>query len=411
MQRLPFQEDQALSVSELSRRIARGVAQTFPQPVRVVGEVSKFMLARSGHAYFDLKDAHAVLRCICWASDVQRLDVAVPIADGVAIEALGDVQTYALRSEYQLCVRTATVAGLGDLHRQFEALKARLAADGLFDAARKRPIPQFVREVALVTSKDGAVLHDVVSTCEKQGAHVTITVIDTPVHGSASAPSIARAIEFAGRLPVDVVIVARGGGSLEDLWAFNTELVARAVARCARPVISAVGHETDVTICDFVADERAATPTAAAARVSGDRTAWLQAIGDRLKALARAFKSIVGERAQRLDLAARMLSERSPQRRLQNARERLARARKELRRNSREAMTRRRERFAGIAARLAAVGPQRTVERGYAIVRARDGAIVSDASQARVGQRLDVSLRRGRLDVEVESMEVADVKT
>ena len=214
--------------------------------------------------YFSLKDREGLIDCICFESTASQLQTAFPLEEGLAVEVSGFLDIYPPKSAYQLRVTDIMPVGKGALHVAFERLKARLAEQGLFAQERKRPIPSFISAVAIVTSRDAAVLHDFVTTCRRRGAHVKIKLVPAPVQGAAAAPALARAIRAAGRLPVDVIVVARGGGSIEDLWAFNTEEVALAIAESPLPVISAVGHETDQTIADFVADLRAPTATAAA---------------------------------------------------------------------------------------------------------------------------------------------------
>ncbi|MFI5388312.1 MAG: exodeoxyribonuclease VII large subunit, partial [Candidatus Eremiobacterales bacterium] len=268
-----------VGVGELCRQIKRALEGAFPQRVRVVGEISGCNVNRaSGHAYFTLKDAQASIACVCLGDRLSQIDVALPLPDGLQVEIRGRVATYIPQSKYQISVDDIVPVGRGELHRRFEQLKQQLSREGLFARERKRPLPEFVRRVAIVTSREGAALADFLTTCRRRGAHIEVLVVHTPVQGEASATRVAMAIRRASTLPVDVVVVARGGGSLEDLWAFNTEVVAREIAACARPVISAVGHETDVTIADFVADVRAATPTAAAELVSPDRARLLKSL-------------------------------------------------------------------------------------------------------------------------------------
>jgi exodeoxyribonuclease VII large subunit len=442
----------AMSVGELCRAVKNALEAAFPDRVRVTGEISKCTLAPSGHAYFNLKDGEGLVACVVWRSTVTRLDVPFPLADGASVEVSGRVNIYKERSQFQLTVDDVVPQGRGALHRLFELLKEKLRREGLFDEARKRPIPDFVSSVAIVTSRGAAALQDFITTCKRRGGHVAITVVHAPVQGESSAPELAIAIARAGRLPVDVVVVARGGGSIEDLWAFNTEAVARAIAACGHPVISAVGHQTDFTIADFVADKRAATPTAAAELVTADRYALMRRVAqlesrlgrslargvevqrDRfersLDSLLRAPDLFIGSAYQTVDDASTGLRRGDPRRRLAEARRRitdsLARARAAGPRAVDRAYARwrtasglltagfdriaraRRGAFDVIDARLNALGPRATLARGYAIVYDADGRVISDAAATAAGNRIGVTLRRGGLTATVAMIEETD---
>jgi len=291
-------EAQAISVGELCRRMRQALRQFFPAAVRVVGEVSQCRVA-GGHIYFALKDSQGLVDCVCFRSAAEKLRVTFPLADGVAVEVEGRVDIYERSSKYQILVDDVVLVGKGALHLEFELLKERLRREGLFAEERKRPIPAFIRDVAIVTSQNGAALQDFLTACRRRGAHVRVKVVHAPVQGASAAPALVRGIRLAGGMDVDVVVVARGGGSLEDLWAFNTEIVARAIVACRRPVISAIGHETDYTIADFVSDMRAATPTAAAEFVAREREALLVRIAADESRLRRGLLRVVdGTRSQ-----------------------------------------------------------------------------------------------------------------
>lgn len=444
-------EAPAISVGELCRRIRGTLRERFHGPVRVVGEVSKCTVV-DGHVYFKLKDREGLIDCICFRDRVQSLRLQLPLADGVAVEVDGFVEIWPPKSTYQLRVQEVVPVGLGALHVAFQRLKARLEEEGLFAESRKRPIPSFVRSVAIVTSRDAAVLHDFLSTCRRRGAHVKIHVVPTKVQGAAAAPSVARAIRAAGRLPVDAVVVARGGGSLEDLWAFNTEQVARAIAACEKPVISAIGHAPDVTIADFVADKHVATATAAAEFVAAERDALLarvRACENRLRrslsrltaaprpalrqatvALQRAGHAIVFERTQRLDELTTALRSYDPRRQMERWKERADAAALQLPALARRAFERRSSLLAlqsqrlqsGFVrlievrvnqlevaqARLDALGPHHTLKRGYAIVYDHAGKVLTGSAQTRVGERIGIELRYGRLGATVDEVQPDD---
>ena len=410
-------------------------------PVWVSGEVSGFVRAASGHCYFALKDAQAQVRCVLWRQKAMVLDVR--IADGMAVEVRATPTIYEARGDFQLNVDTVRLAGAGALYEKFARLKAKLEAAGWFAAERKRALPAYPRAVGLVTSPQGAALHDMLTTFARRWPALRVVVYPTPVQGEGAPSRIVEAIRAANaRAEVDVLIVGRGGGSIEDLWAFNDEAVARAVFESALPVVSAVGHETDFTICDFVADVRAPTPTGAAALVAPDGEAISRHVAVLAGRLARAARHAAAMRAQRLDLAARGLVH--PKARLDAQRDRLggivvrlatavrrahesaalaydgvgARLARELgrplpqasrlanaadafRRAGRERHDRRATRVASLAQSLAHLNPSAVLERGYAIVAAPDGRILKDARQLARGDELAITLAHGAVDATV----------
>jgi exodeoxyribonuclease VII large subunit len=416
--------------------------------VWVAGEISNFTRAASGHCYFNLKDAGAQVRCVFFRHKAQHAGFA--LKDGLAVELRATASVYETRGEFQLNVETIRLAGVGALYEQFARLKARLDAAGWFAPERKRALPDHPRAVGLVTSANGAAVHDIVTALRRRWPALPVIVYPCAVQGTGAAMEIAAAIATANvRREVDVLIVGRGGGSIEDLWAFNEEVTARAVLDSALPVVSAVGHETDFTICEFVADARAATPTAAAALVAPDRVA----IGLRLRALAarlqRGGSSAVEIPMQRADGLARRLVH--PAARLERQREearaiaaRLARAfghhvavldgrlahavtrvgvqlKAEPPATRRLAQTRERWARSGTARleaalrRTAAAGqalthlnPQSVLERGYAIVMRADGTIVRDAATLVPADEVGLRLARGRARARVTGIEPAE---
>lgn len=399
----------ALTVTQFTRAVESVLRDGFPFPVRVTGEVSNVrFVAASGHTYFDLKDQFSVVRCVCWSTSEATAYVGDVCVDGAAVEVLADVRTYGKRSEFQLSVLEAVPVGRGRLFRLFEQLKAKLAAEGLFDEARKRPIPSFLRAVAIVTSRDGMALQDFVRTSRARGTHVRIVLVHAPVQGEIAAPALAQAIRRAGSLDVEAVVVARGGGSIEDLWAFNTEVVARAIVACPKPVISAVGHEADVTIADFVADRRVATPTAAAVLVAGERAKLLERLDDLAVRLLRCVRANLGSAAQRLDDLSSALRRTDPRRRLVDLRRRVRDLRTGLRQSFQRSHELRRGRFASASAALRALGPEQTLARGYAIVFDDRERVVTEARRTRIGQGLDIVLKAGRLAARVTGKEERD---
>jgi len=412
----------------------------------VEGEISNFRVVSSGHVYFTLKDEGAQIRAVLFKSRVRRLRFTP--ADGLHVLAFAALDVYAARGEYQIVCEILEPKGVGALQLAFEQLKARLAAEGLFEAARKRPLPTLPRRVGLVTSPTGAAVRDFLRVVTRRFADVHVLVYPVRVQGDGAAAEIARALDELNRLGgFDVLVVARGGGSLEDLWAFNEETVARAIAASKVPVISAVGHETDFTIADFVADLRAPTPSAAAELVVREKAqlvAHLAALRDRLHRAARQRVVRLRERLDGLgrrrvltdphrplrdwqrrldDLGVRL--HRGLRRRHADARERLNRAARVLRpqllrgglrhearhlaqlrgrleRAARGEVTRRRRAVEALAGQLDSLSPLACLARGYSICTLPSGEVVTRAGQTGPGRAVSVRLREGRLECRVE---------
>jgi exodeoxyribonuclease VII large subunit len=370
--------------------------------VWVEGEVSSFSRASSGHCYFTLKDAGAEIRCVMWrtvASAQRRLP-----EHGEQVLAHGGVGVYEARGTYQLYVDLIRPAGIGDLHRQFELLKARLETEGLFDPARKRPLPPWPRRVGVVTSPTAAALRDVLNVLGRRYPLVEVLLSPTLVQGAEAPPRIAAAIQaLSERDDVDLVIVARGGGSLEDLWAFNDEQVARAIAACRHPVISGVGHETDFTIADLSADVRASTPSAAAELAVPDRAELGAAVAGLAARLADAMRGQIEEGRVALEGHMRALRHLSPQARLRSARQQVDDLTVTATARVRHGLALRRERLVGLLARLESLSPLATLARGYAIVRQTETKeVVNSVSQVSPGDRLSVRVTDGAFEAKVE---------
>ena len=294
-----------LSVSSLNRQVRNCLESTFPL-TWVGGEISNLTYAASGHVYFSLKDSSAQVRCVMWRSRAQLLGWR--LENGQQIEARTLVSFYEPRGEFQLNVDAIRRAGQGDLFARFQQLKEKLEKEGIFAVDRKRPLPGFPRRLAIVTSPQAAALRDVLTTLHRRAPHIAITLFPTPVQGEGAGAKIADAIKQAGQGNCDAIIVCRGGGSIEDLWAFNEESVARAIHASPIPVISGVGHETDFTIADFAADLRAPTPTAAAELASPDRDALLDHLTNLQNQISRRMDRSLSDHMQRLDwLAARLI--------------------------------------------------------------------------------------------------------
>jgi exodeoxyribonuclease VII large subunit len=453
-------EERTYTVSELTRRVKLTLEEGVGR-VWVTGEISNFRRMPSGHSYFTLKDADAQLAAVLFAGE--RRGIACVPADGLAVRVLGDLTVYEPRGQYQLVVRRLEAGGTGLLMARFEALKRRLQAEGLFDPARKRPLPLLPRRLGIVTSPGGAALRDILAVLERRFPNLEILVAPARVQGAGAAEEIAAAIGLLnavgdpaggvlpGRPPPEVLIVTRGGGSLEDLWPFNEEIVARAVAASRLPVISAVGHEIDFTICDFAADLRAPTPSAAAemvvgrkeefeARLAGAGRHSAQLLRQRLTELRgrlaaarhnRVFsepRHAVERLAQHLDhLATRLRA--ATEERLARARrrsdalraallyrlgERLPRLRARLERLAtagRQTLAgeqmRRRQQLAGLERQLRALDPLAVLARGYSLTRLEDGTVVRSAAQVRPGTRLRTRLAEGAVDSVAESATLA----
>lgn len=351
------------------------------QDLWVEGEVSGVSRPSSGHVYFTLKDAGAQLRAVMWRSDARVYDRW--LTHGAQVLAHGRVSVYEAGGAYQLYADLIQPAGAGDLNRQFELLKAKLEAEGLFDPARKRPLPPFPRRIGLVTSPSTAALRDILNILHRRWPLVEVVLSPAPVQGDDAPPKIIAALEaLYCRNDIDLIIVARGGGSIEDLWCFNDEGVARKIAAAPMPVVSGVGHEIDFTLTDFAADVRAPTPSAAAELVTPDRAEWLDKVHLLTDRLAAAANNAVQTRRRQVQMQTRALAHLSPQLRLANARQRvddwLARASARLM----YAVQLRRARLDGWRARLDALNPLAVLERGYAVVRrAESGQLITSVTQ------------------------------
>ena len=413
------------SVAALLAGVADALAARFPV-CSVRGELAGWSRAASGHCYFTLKDADgqpALLRCAMFRRAASMLDFAP--GDGQLVELRGRLALYEARGELQLVVESMQPAGAGALYEQFLRLKARLEAAGLFDAARKRPLPAQPRAIGVVTSLGAAALHDVLSVLARRAPHLGVVIYPTPVQGVDAPPAIAAALALAGaRREVDLVILCRGGGSLQDLWAFNDERVVRAIAASPLPVLCGVGHETDVTLADLAADLRAPTPTGAAELAAPARDALLGALTGLARRLLRCGDHRLQSAQQALDRAATRLArpaERVARERLQLVAQaralaasvassvaarraslhhdalRLAHGGSALRLRLRHAEQQ-------LATRLAALDPQQVVARGYALVQAADGTLVVDPRKLATGDTLRLTLQRGAAEVDVAAV-------
>lgn len=442
-----FQDTQprALTVSELNHQARHLLESSFMQ-VWVEGELSGFSRPSSGHWYFSLKDPKCQIRCAMFRGMNQRIRTIPKEGDKVRIR--GKVTLYENRGDFQIIVEHIEPAGLGALQLAFEELKRKLQAEGLFEVGRKKPIPTLPAHIGVVTSPTGAAIHDILTVLARRCPAIPVTLYPTTVQGQPATAEIVRAIELAQAHGVaDVLIIGRGGGSIEDLWCFNEEAVARAIAACPIPTVSAVGHETDVTIADFVADLRAPTPSAAAEKVSPDQREMLRQVNDRELRLANAAKRAFQrwntklehlsarlrdprrellEKAQRLDELelrlgkaikqsmdrsqvrnthlAQRLAMQSPGKQLANSREGLDRSESQLNKAMQRILTRLQDRLEHTAGTLNVVSPLATLGRGYAIVRDAHGNIIRNASDVATGDRMSAHVANGTVTAEVKSI-------
>lgn len=437
------EKNRVLRVAELNFAIKQLLEDNVPL-LWVRGEISNLVKAASGHYYFALKDEQAQVRCVMFRHRNQL--PGNQAANGLQVEILAATTLYEQRGDFQLIVEQMRPAGLGVLYEQFERLKQSLQKEGLFESERKRSLPKFPRRIGIITSLQAAALRDVLTTLKLRLPAVPVLLYPAPVQGGGSAEKIAAAIAAANRrAECDVLILCRGGGSIEDLWAFNEEIVARAIAASKIPIISGIGHETDFTIADFVADERAPTPTAAAQRAVPDRHSLLRGLSDMAQHLERAQRNRLQNNMQAVDYLQRRLVH--PAQQLQRQEQHLEQLQQRLRRahayrkqqqhwqwlalaqrlraacsnlarlqdkqvNLAERLVRaigamqvqRNGRVENIAQHLILLDPAKVLARGYSLVQDADGRVVSDAGQLATGEELRISFTRGWARVEVKEL-------
>jgi exodeoxyribonuclease VII large subunit len=391
MQQSLFDLAPTLTVAQLVRQIKDVVeSDDTLRDVWVRGEVSNFTQSTAGHLYFTLKDRDAAIKCVMWRADAARV-FRLPNS-GDAIEAHGRVSMYEARGDVQLYVDEIKLTGAGALWQEFERLRARLDAEGLFAPEHKRELPTFPCVIGVVTSREGAVLRDIRNVLARRYPLAEILLAPTLVQGDAAPPMIVGAIQAINQFDIDVLIVARGGGSIEDLWAFNDERVARAIYDSRVPVISAIGHETDFTIADFVADVRAPTPSAAAELVAPDARELRGNVQSARQRLAQTVAAQLDDAHAQLARNVYALERNSPQARLANDRQRVDDLSRRLLARARQFIALRRETLNGATRHLAALNPEATLARGYAIVREKkSGRVVKSKSQ--VAARAEIRVR------------------
>jgi exodeoxyribonuclease VII large subunit len=391
-----------LTVSELLRSVRDTLERRFPL-AWVRGELSNLNRAPSGHCYFTLKDRGAQVDCVMYRSRAAAFDRE--LRDGMQVEAQVLVTLYEPRGRFQLTVEALRPAGLGPLYERFLRLKEALEREGLFDPAAKRPLPQYPRMIGVITSRAAAALRDVLTTLARRNPAVGIIVYPTPVQGESAAPRIAAMLRQASlRAECDVLLLVRGGGSLEDLWSFNEAIVARAIRASRIPVIVGVGHETDFTIADFAADRRAPTPTAAAELATPARAEMLAKLADCVRCLAREMRRRLQYAAQALDGHSRRLVH--PAERLRRAEQHVAQLRARLALAYSHRLQHRAAELARLRASLGNLDPYAVLARGYSITRNGAGHVLRDASEAREGERILTTLARGALQSEVKKREL-----
>lgn len=388
--------ERPLTVSQLTQQVRLLLEDRFPA-VWVEGEISNWTVAASGHAYFALKDDGALLSCVMWRSSLMRVGKA--LRDGDHVEARGRLSVFDKRGQYQMVVESLRPVGEGLLWQRFQELKAKLEAEGLFDPARKRPIPRFPAAVGVITSPTGAAIRDILSVLERRAPGLPVYVWPARVQGEGAARELADGVAKLARSGlVDVLIVGRGGGSFEDLWQFNDEKLARAIVACPVPVISAVGHEVDFSICDFVADLRAPTPSAAAELVSADQAALRGRIEELRSRIDRAALGGLAELKARVRSAASSYALRQPENRLREFQQRVDEG---LRRGDlalERRLTALRGRVESAGAALQGHDPALILQKGYAILRrVRDGHVITRAAALRPGAHFHAQLTDGRI--------------
>ncbi|HUF39878.1 MAG TPA: exodeoxyribonuclease VII large subunit [Anaerolineales bacterium] len=384
-----------VTVGELTR-LVRTRLETDPdlQNVRVTGEVSNVSTPQSGHLYLTLKDAQASLRCVMWKPQVQRLRFTPRAGD--LVEAQGGIGVYEAGGQYQLYMQSIQPAGQGALYQEFLRLKAALEDEGLFDPSRKRPVPTAPACIGIVTSPTGAALQDMLNTIRRRYPLAEVLIAPTAVQGIDAPPGIVRSLErLAADGRAEVILLGRGGGSLEDLWAFNDETVVRAIAACPIPVVTGIGHETDFTLADFASDLRAPTPTAAAELVTPDRLelqSALREIGEHLDRLAASLLFTLRQGCEAMDYR---LERVAPTARLANERQRLDERSLRTARAAAARLDRTGLQLGSIRARLEAANPVGILQRGYSIVTGPDGAVIASVAQTTRGDRLNVRVHDG----------------
>ncbi len=405
MNQFPLFQTPSLSVTELTRYLRDLIdSDEVLRDVWIQGEISNLSQPSSGHKYFTLKDSGAALHCVVWRTTATRLRFG--FQNGLAVEAHGAISIYERDGQYQLYVDAIRPAGEGLLFQEFMRLKNRLEAEGLFDEERKRQIPERPARIGIVTSPTGAALQDMLNTLRARYPLAEVTLAPCAVQGDGAPGEIVAALNglCRGGRP-DVIIVARGGGSPEDLWAFNDERVVRAIAASPAPVITGIGHETDFTLADFAADLRAPTPTGAAVLATPDRADLKSELYGLQSRLGLAMLSAAGQHRQELDGLRQRLERASPARRIQSERQGIDDLQQRGLRAFHHTLQLHRAHLDGLRSRLAALNPQAILQRGFALVQRPDGSLVRGAGETRVGESVDVRMWDGKITTRIEKIE------
>jgi exodeoxyribonuclease VII large subunit len=397
-------ETKIFSVSEINKLVKDMLQHNFPI-ILVKGEISNFIEATSGHWYFSLKDSNAQVRCTMFKGKNSRIKWKPK--NGESIEAECKVGLYEARGEYQLNVESLQKSGLGDLFEEFNRLKEKLIAEGLFDEVNKKPIPSFVKRVGVVTSPDGAVVRDIISTLKRRNEFLKIVIYPTPVQGNGSVEGIVNALNTANqRDEVDVVILARGGGSIEDLWSFNDENVARCISQSILPTISAIGHETDVTISDFIADLRAPTPTAAAEIVSINLSDIFEKLEYFNLKLLTIIQSKIDYLYQKIDYLEKRLM--SPSEKIIAQNVLIKNYLDRITISMKSSLNNYQNKIDLVKKNISLLNPNEILSRGYSIIFDKNQIIVNDVSQILVKDKIEVKLHKGRLKADIMGIKEKD---
>jgi len=392
-----------LTVSDLSRYMrALMDSDEILRDIWVSGEISNLSQPASGHIYFTLKDQNAALRCVIWRTTASRL--LVNLRNGQAVEAHGAISLYERDGTYQLYVDSLRQAGEGWLYQEFLRLKARLEAEGLFDESRKRSVPLIPQRIGIVTSATGAALQDILNTLNGRYPLAEVILSPAPVQGDDAPPRLVRALQRLEAAHSDVIILARGGGSLEDLWAFNDERVIRAMVASSVPIITGIGHETDFTLADFAADLRAPTPTGAAVLATPDAADMRAALGSQLLYLDSAMSALLAANKRDTSEMQLRLGRLSPQRKVQDDRQRLDELLERAIRGLTAHQRLRRAQVYGLSFRLQALSPLAVLQRGYAVLRGPDGRILQSISQVKPGDSISAHIQDGDLTALVQQI-------
>ncbi len=397
------------SVGQINTYIRNMFTQDFVlNRVSVRGEISNLKYHTSGHIYFTLKDASAAIACVMFAG--ARGGLAFRMSNGQQVVVDGAVNVYERDGKYQLYATKIRQDGAGELYEKFLELKEELEEMGMFATEYKQPIPKFVRRLGVVTAPTGAAIRDIINIATRRNPGIRIILYPAKVQGEGAAESVAAGLAALDALGVDVIIVGRGGGSIEDLWAFNEETVARAIFSCHTPVISAVGHETDTTIADFVADLRAPTPSAAAELAVADVTAWLQVLDEDALQLQRLMQRMIKDARSRLRECELRMRYAKPQQRLMQQKQRLDEYEERLRRAMQSLLEQTRHQLALIEERLRRLSPYEKLESGYGCILTEDGRRIRSISQVAPGEVVQICLADGRMTAQIQEVKETKIE-